>query len=170
MTRPMRKLSNDMIHHMTISFASWRQPILTRQYKALASFPGFQTTKSLFYDHEFWYFAKFNLVLSTDLVQIVLGPLFGVHACFHLQMLHEYFMSSSGSDLVRESNCIWQHPTPWAKIKKVLSDRGADTAEKFDTAISKLKPMTPRRYTPNGRERHSGDVQTKSKINAYAGT
>ncbi len=30
--------------------------------------------------------------------------------------------------------------TPWAKIKKVLNDHGVDTAEKFDTAISKLKP------------------------------
>jgi hypothetical protein len=79
----MRKLGSNIHHGMMISFASMRQPILTRQYMALASFPGFHTTKSLFYDHELWYrdeplrpyFNKFNLVLATPLVQVVIAPL-----------------------------------------------------------------------------------------------
>jgi hypothetical protein len=37
--------------------------------------------------------------------------------------------------------------TPWAKIKAVLSNQDVDTAEKFDTAISKLTPEdTPQVY------------------------
>ena len=83
MSRPMRKLGNDIQHHMMITHASVRQPILTRQYMALASFPGFKTTNSLFYGHELWYrdeplrpyFNKFNLVLATPLVQVVIAPL-----------------------------------------------------------------------------------------------
>jgi hypothetical protein len=34
----------------------------------------------------------------------VIAPLFGPHACFHLQMLLDYSMPTSGSDLLRESN------------------------------------------------------------------
>ena len=112
MSIPMRQLSKDMIHHMQISFATMRQPILTRQYMALAAFPGFYTSKSLFYAHEFWYrdeplrpyFEKFNLVMSTDFAQVVLAPLFGVHACFHLQMLDAYVMPSSGSNINRQAD------------------------------------------------------------------
>jgi hypothetical protein len=96
---------------MTVSYATMRQPILTRQYMALAEFPGFHTSLSLFFAHEFWYreeplrpyFNRFNLVLSTEHVQIVLAPLFGVHACFHLQMIHDYVMPTFGGNLVRES-------------------------------------------------------------------
>jgi hypothetical protein len=37
--------------------------------------------------------------------------------------------------------------TPWAKIKAVLSNRGVDTADKFETAISELKAGdTPQIY------------------------
>ena len=114
MSRPMRKLGNDIQHHMMITHASVRQPILTRQYMALASFPGFKTTNSLFYGHELWYrdeplrpyFDKFNLVLSTDYVQVVIAPLFGLHACFHLQMLMDYMMPTSVHGVSQESK-IW---------------------------------------------------------------
>ena len=117
MSRPLRKLGTEIQHHMAISNASLRQPILTRQYMALASFPGFATTKSLFYDHELWYrdddlrryFDKFNLVLSTELVQVVIAPLFTPHACFHLQMLKDYIMPTNVYDVLQESQMWASH-------------------------------------------------------------
>ncbi len=43
--------------------------------------------------------------------------------------------------------------TPWAKIKAVLPNRGVDTAEKFDTAISELKAGdTPQIYAKRTRK------------------
>ncbi len=115
MSGPMQKLGIDIQHNMMVTHASVRQPILTRQYMALASFPGFQTTNDLFYGHELWYqeellrpyFDKFNLVLSTDYVQVVIAPLFGLHACFHLQMLMDYMMPSYDQGLLRESK-MWE--------------------------------------------------------------
>ena len=117
MSRPMRKLGTEIHHHMAISNASLRQPILTRQYMALASFPGFATTKSLFYDHELWYrddalrlyFDKFNLVLATEFVQVVIAPLFTPHACFHLQMLKDYIMPTNVYDVLQESQMWASH-------------------------------------------------------------
>ena len=114
MSRPMRKLGTEIHHHMAISNASLRQPILTRQYMALASFPGFATTKSLFYDHELWYrddslrlyFDKFNLVLATEFVQVVIAPLFTPHACFHLQMLKDYIAHAH-----QRLRCVAREPT-----------------------------------------------------------
>jgi hypothetical protein len=50
----------------------------------------------------------------------------------------------------------------WAKIKAVLSNQAVDTAEKFDIAISKLKPEDTPRYSINARPRQYGDPQTKS--------
>jgi hypothetical protein len=39
--------------------------------------------------------------------------------------------------------------TSWSKIKAVLSNRGVDTAEKFDTAMSELTAEdTPQKYAP----------------------
>jgi hypothetical protein len=115
MDAPTQRLGTNLHHYMAVSYATMRQPVLTRQYMALAEFPGVHTSPSLFFGHEFWfredplrlYFDRFNLAWSTEHVQVVLAPLFGVHACFHLQMLHDYEMPASGGDLVRES-------TSWA--------------------------------------------------------
>ncbi len=93
-----------MTNYMADAYAEMRQPILTRQYMGLAEFPGVATATSLFYDHEFWYsetllrpyFSKFQLVMLTEHVQVVLAPLFGIHACFYLQMIHDYVMPVDG--------------------------------------------------------------------------
>jgi hypothetical protein len=112
MSVPMQKFGSDMTLYMAGAYAAIRQPILTRQYMGLAELPGVATATSLFYGHDFWYgetllrpyFAKFNLVLSTERVQVVLAPLFGMHACFHLQMIRDYVMPLNGDDWAEASN------------------------------------------------------------------
>jgi hypothetical protein len=59
--------------------------------------------------------------------------------------------------------------TPWSKIKAVLSNRGVDTAEKFDTAISeRTAGDTPQIYakrtskTRRRRSDHRPDRETTS--------
>jgi hypothetical protein len=112
MSIPMQKFGADMTDYMADAYAEMRQPILTRQYMGLAEFPGVATATSLFYDHEFWYsetllrpyFSKFQLVMFTEHVQVVLAPLFGIHACFHLQMLHDYVMPVDGDQWAEASN------------------------------------------------------------------
>jgi hypothetical protein len=115
MSIEMQQFGTDMTVHMAGAYAALRQPILTRQYLGLVEFPGVATSKSLFYAHEFWYgeqhlrpyFSKFDVLLSTDRVQVVLAPLFHVHACFHLQMLQDYVMPLSGDEWLQAS-------TEWA--------------------------------------------------------
>ena len=124
MSLQMQKFGTELNFHMAGAYAALRQPILTRQYLGLAEFPGVATATSLFYAHEFWYgetllrpyFSKFDLVLSTERVQVVLAPLFGVHACFHLQMLQDYAMPVSGEAWLEASNhwaatCALDSPT-----------------------------------------------------------
>ena len=112
MSVEMQKFGTELTVHMAGAYAALRQPILTRQYLGLVEFPGVATATSLFYAHDFWYgetllrpyFSKFHLVLSTERVQVVLAPLFGVRACFHLQMLHDYAMPVSGEAWLHASN------------------------------------------------------------------
>jgi hypothetical protein len=81
MSIPIQKFGSDMTLYMAEAYVEMRQPILTRQYMGLAEFPGVVTATSLFYDHELWYgetllrsyFSKFNLVMSTEHVQVVLA-------------------------------------------------------------------------------------------------
>jgi hypothetical protein len=111
MSIEMQQFGTDMTVHMAGAYAALRQPVLTRQYLGLPEFPGVATTTSLFYAHEIWYgeqhlrpyFSKFDVLLSTPRVQVVLGPLFRLHACFHLQMLHDYEMPASGDECMASS-------------------------------------------------------------------
>jgi hypothetical protein len=137
MSIEMQQFGMDMTVHMAGAYVALRQSVLTRKYLGLVEFPGVVTTTSLFYAHEFWYgephlrpyFSKFDVLLSTERVQVVLAPLFRLHACFHLQMLHDYEMPASGDEWLQAS-------TEWAS-KCCLDSSSATHSFKIKNPHSK---------------------------------